>query len=204
MTGWFAFDFSQTWVAVRAASAQPDRGSVSGAGVYEEGAQVTLTATPNAGYAFVGWLRDGEPIEGGEKLVVAAESANQTDALVKRSPFYTATFEPVACEIRYEQTLDTGGRTLMEGVEVPQVTGNLTSEGGLVVTLDAKALGMLDDDTVFAGWFDAATGERVCESPVYEFTPAGDITLQARFSLKEVGVHITPAQTTDHSESYAH
>ena len=204
VTGWFAFDFSQTWVAVRAASAQPDRGSVSGAGIYEEGTQVTLTATPNAGYAFSGWLRDGEPIEGGEKLVVTAESADQTDALVKRSPLYTATFEPVACDIRYEQMLDAGGRTLMEGVEVPQVTGSLSTEGGQVVTLDAKALGMLDDDTVFTGWFDAATGERVCESLAYEFTPAGDTTLQARFSLKEVGVHINPARTTDHSESYAH
>ena len=204
VTGWFAFDFSQTWVAVRAASAQPDRGSVSGAGLYEEGAQVTLIVTPNAGYAFAGWLCDGEPIEGGAQLVVTAEGADQTGALVKRSPLYTATFEPVSCDIRYEQTLDTGGRELMDGVGVPQIAGSLSAEGGQTVTLDAEALGMLDDDTVFTGWFDAATGELVSESAVYEFTATGDVTLQARFSLKEVGVHINPAQTTDHSDAYAH
>ena len=204
VTGWFAVDFSQTWVAVRAASAQPDRGGVSGAGLYEEGSQVVLSATPNAGYAFAGWLRDGEPIEGGAQLVVTAEGADQTDAFVKRSPLYTATFEPVSGDIRYEQTLDTGGRELMEGVEVPQVAGSLSAEGGQMVVLDVEALGMLDDDTVFTGWFDAATGELVSESTVCEFAAAGDATLQARFTLKEVGVHINPAQTTDHSEAYAH
>ena len=35
-------------------------GSVEGAGVYEEGAIATLTATPNAGYQFVSWTVDGE------------------------------------------------------------------------------------------------------------------------------------------------
>ena len=204
VTGWFAVDLSQTWVAVRAASSQPDRGSVTGAGLYEEGAQVVLSATPNAGFAFSGWLRDGEPIEGGAQLVVIAEGADQTDTLVKRSPLYTATFEPVSCDIRYEQTLDTGGRELMDGVEVPQVTGSLSAQGGQIVTLDVEALGMLDDDTVFTGWFDAATGELVSESTVCEFAAAGDATLQARFALKKVGVHINPAQTTDHSEAYTH
>ena len=38
----------------------PVMGSVEGAGVYEEGATATLTATPNAGYQFVSWTVDGE------------------------------------------------------------------------------------------------------------------------------------------------
>ena len=38
----------------------PVMGSVEGAGVYEEGATATLTATANAGYQFVSWTVDGE------------------------------------------------------------------------------------------------------------------------------------------------
>ena len=38
----------------------PVMGSVEGAGVYEEGATATLTATANTGYTFVNWLVDGE------------------------------------------------------------------------------------------------------------------------------------------------
>ncbi len=37
-------------------------GSVSGAGVYAEGSTVTITATPNEGYSFVGWVIDGDTI----------------------------------------------------------------------------------------------------------------------------------------------
>lgn len=35
-------------------------GTVSGAGTYEQGAQVTLTATPSSGATFVKWVRNGE------------------------------------------------------------------------------------------------------------------------------------------------
>ena len=38
----------------------PAMGTVEGAGTYEEGATATLIATANTGYAFVGWLVDGE------------------------------------------------------------------------------------------------------------------------------------------------
>ena len=35
-------------------------GTVSGAGTYEQGQQVTLTATPNSGATFVKWVRNGD------------------------------------------------------------------------------------------------------------------------------------------------
>ena len=36
------------------------KGTVSGAGTYEQGQKVTLTATPNSGATFVKWVRNGE------------------------------------------------------------------------------------------------------------------------------------------------
>jgi uncharacterized repeat protein (TIGR02543 family) len=41
-------------------------GSVEGAGLYDEGATVTLNATVNPGYIFSGWTIDGEAVEGTE------------------------------------------------------------------------------------------------------------------------------------------
>ena len=36
------------------------RGTISGAGTFEEGAKATLTATPVDGYGFLGWYEDGK------------------------------------------------------------------------------------------------------------------------------------------------
>lgn len=204
--GWFAVDRTQTWVAVRADSAQPEMGSVEGAGVYAQGAEVTLVATPAAGCEFAGWLRDGESIEGGATLTIAAEgapAAGLPDTL-KLSPKYTATFARSVCNVGYTQVIDLGGRTLMDSVDVPSVSGSFDVHAGQQVQLDAAALGMLDEDIAFAGWYDKATGKQLCADVEYTFAPMADVQLEARFALKDVAVRINPAQTTDSSDAYAH
>lgn len=40
----------------------PEAGTVTGAGQYQEGATVTLTATPADGYQFTGWREDGQTV----------------------------------------------------------------------------------------------------------------------------------------------
>ena len=48
---------------VISASASPSiGGTVSGAGTYQSGATVSLTATPNSGYTFIGWGEGGETV----------------------------------------------------------------------------------------------------------------------------------------------
>ena len=56
---------------------------MSGAGTYNHGADVTLTATANEGYTFVNWTKGGEPV-----------STNPTCTLeVTEAAAYVANFE---------------------------------------------------------------------------------------------------------------
>lgn len=201
VTAWFGPDVAQV-VVVQAASAQPGLGRVEGAGVYAQGSEVTLSAVPAAGYEFAGWLCDGKPIEGGATLSITAQGEAVNGGKVKVSPQYTAQFKRISVE--YSQAIDLGGRSVMDGVELPCVSGSLEVGEGGRVALDASALGMLDDDISFVGWYDKATGELLSESAAYEFAPAESERLEARFALKDFAVRVNPARATDASEAYAH
>lgn len=54
------FDVAPEPVAITVTCVPAEGGTVAGAGVYAIGSTATLTATPSAGYIFVGWARDGE------------------------------------------------------------------------------------------------------------------------------------------------
>ena len=110
----------------------------------------------------------------------------------------------VAMHVDYSQTIDLGGRALMEGVEVPNVSGSRFLFAGQFVALDAERLGMLDDDIEFVGWYDKETGACLSERRVCLFKPEMNMSIEARFALKDVAVHVNPAKSTDASESYAH
>lgn len=110
----------------------------------------------------------------------------------------------VAVHVDYSQTIDLGGRALMEGVEVPSVSGSRFLFAGQFVALDAERLGMIDDDIEFLGWYDKETGACLSERRVCLFKPEMNMSVEARFTLKDVAVRINPAQSTDRSEAYAH
>lgn len=110
----------------------------------------------------------------------------------------------VAVNVDYSQTIDLGGRALMEGVEVPNVLGSRFLFAGQFVVLDAEQLGMLDDDIEFLGWYDKETGTCLSERRACLLKPEMNMSVEARFALKDVAVHINPAQSTDLSEAYAH
>ena len=92
----------------------------------------------------------------------------------------------------------------MEGIEVPNVSGSRFLFAGQFVALDAERLGMLDDDIEFVGWYDKETGACLSERRVCVFKPDMNMSVEARFVLKDVAVRVNPAKSTDASENYAH
>ncbi len=156
-----------------------------------------LTATPCDGDVFDESM-DGQPI----KLVYDdgySHFETQTKGTLQlKKP------EPTSFQISYAQTIDKGERKLMDGVELPDVSSAMTIDAGAEVTLDAGSLGMLNDNLTFKGWYDTESGEYVSKDAVYTFTPDKDLSLEARFKLKDYAVHVNDAQATDSSQDFAH
>lgn len=48
--------------SIGATPSPAEGGSIEGAGIYEQGTEITLTATPAEGYTFVNWTEDGEVV----------------------------------------------------------------------------------------------------------------------------------------------
>ena len=68
-----------TKFAINAYANDDDMGSVTGGGLYDVNAQVTLKATPNDGYRFVRWFVNGEPGNSNPELhIIVTEDASFT------------------------------------------------------------------------------------------------------------------------------
>ena len=138
------------------ATANPaEGGSVTGAGVYEEGTTVTLTATPNEGYEFVSWTNGG-----------AVVSTNATYSFViKKNLALVANFKAV------EATVYTISTEAVNGT----VTGAGVYEEDATVTLTATPA----DGYNFKNW--TVSGAEVSAENPYIFTATADVTVTANF-----------------------
>lgn len=138
------------------ATANPaEGGSVTGAGVYEEGTTVTLTATPNEGYEFVSWTNGGAEV-----------STNATYSFViKANLALVANFKAV------EATVYTISIEAVNGT----VTGAGVYEEGATVTLTATPA----DGYNFKNW--TVSGAEVSAENPYIFTATADVTVTANF-----------------------
>ena len=138
------------------ATANPaEGGSVTGAGVYEEGTTVTLTATPNEGYEFVSWTNGGAEV-----------STNATYSFVINANLaLVANFKAV------EATVYTISIEAVNGT----VTGAGVYEEGATVTLTATPA----DGYNFKNW--TVSGAEVSAENPYIFTATANVTVTANF-----------------------
>ena len=145
------------------ASANPAvGGTVTGAGEYDHGANVTLSASANEGYTFVNWT---------ENNVEVSTSPNYS---------FTATADRtlVANFSLNSYTISASANPAVGGT----VSGANTYNHGANVTLTANA----NEGYTFVKWTE--NGVEVSTSPNYSFTATADRTLVANFSLNSYAI----------------
>ena len=140
---------------------QIEMGSVSGGGRYSTGSTVTVKATPNKGYAFVGWVNDDE-----EKTLASAD-AEYTFIVPEKSMSLTATWAQVQYTIDFH--LD-GSTTVYEDTT-------------FVVTDDTIFLAEpVKEGYTFLGWYADAEFTTAIKDYV-EPSSAEDVTYYAKWAL---------------------
>ena len=139
-------------------AATAEHGLVSGAGKYQKGETVTLVATPDNGYKFVGW------------------TANNTIVSVDASYSFTVS-EDVNLIATFEAVPDNSVIVTATASAGGMVSGAGTYQKGETVTLVATP----DKGYKFAGW--AANNSIVSTSAEYSFTVEEAITIVANFMV---------------------
>ncbi len=131
-------------------------GNVSGGGDYEDGASVTITASPKAGFRFLEWIENGSQVSTDANYTFTANSSRKL----------TAIFELVPIPTYSVNVTSTAGGTVEGGGQYKQ---------GESVTVTAIS----DNGYRFISWQE--NGITVSDTPDFSFTADADRTLTAVF-----------------------
>lgn len=168
-------NFSQQQYTIAANANPAQGGSLSGAGTYTHGQQVSMVATANSGYAFVDW-KEGS-------TVVSTNPAYSFTANANRN--LTATFSLLQYTIAAGATPAQGGN----------VSGAGTYNHGAQASLTASP----NAGWNFISWEE--DGTVVSTSPVYEFLVTSNRSINATFSQNQYGINLTAIPSTGGSLS---
>lgn len=149
-------------VSITASSAPIAGGTISGAGSYMIGDNVTVTATPNAGYTFTNW-KEGAAVVSNSAIYSFTASADRA---------LTANFVQ--------------GYTI--GTDVSPALAGTTSGGGAInAGISTTLTAVANAGYTFLNWTNSA-GTVVSSSTSYTFTPAADDTFTANFQAPAAGI----------------
>ncbi|MFO1484110.1 MAG: putative Ig domain-containing protein [Verrucomicrobiaceae bacterium] len=130
-------------------------GTTSGGGSYLIGSNVTVTATPNAGYAFVNWTQGGVPVSANSSYSFTADANRSLVASFAAASTITTSSAPAA--------------------------GGITDGGGAYVTgSNATVTATPNPGYGFVNWTEGAN--IVSTNPSYTFTVSANRTLVAHFA----------------------
>ena len=133
-------------------------GTATAGGTFNEGASVTVTATPNAGYTFTNWTEDGFVVSNSASLIFNAASDRTLVANFTQGTSYT---------ISTSATPSLGGST---------GGGGIFDSGVSVTVIATPSVGY-----AFANWTQGANV--VSSSPSYTFNATADRILAANFTV---------------------
>lgn len=140
-------------------------GVVTGSGGYNYGETCTLTATPNTGYTFQRWTKNGTQV-----------STNPTYSFtVTESATYTAHFNAQSYTITVTANPNNAG----------SVTGGGSYTYGQTCTVSASA----NNSYAFTNWTE--NGTQVSTNASYSFTVTGNRNLVANFTQNAHTIHAT-------------
>lgn len=142
-------------------------GSVSGAGVFEIGSQVTVVATPNANKFFRGWKANGSD-------TIISTSASYTFTLNAQTDLI-AVFADTEAPTTYNVTVESANPDL--GTVNPSGVQEVEAGSSIQVTAIDNEQG------AFNGWYVGNT--MVSTNRTYDYVPAGDSTISAHFVENE-------------------
>lgn len=143
---------------VTALTSDAEKGTVSGGGSYENGAQATVTATPATGYNLTGWYENGEQVSTSPAYTFTVTGNRTLTAVFVEIPVYTIS-----------ATIDPSGSG--------SVTGTGQHQEGASVTLTASPV----SGYKFVAWKE--NGETVSEKATYTFSATANRTLVAVFEI---------------------
>ena len=139
-------------------------GSVSGAGIYEDGTQVTVKATPNQGKFFRGWKLNGSDVYVSNDASYTFELNGQTDLV--------AVFADTAAPVEYHILVNNANPDL--GSIEP--SGEQIVNAGDTLHLKATPSGFSSN---FNGW--EVNGQIVSTHETFDYQPTGNGTITAKF-----------------------
>ena len=147
-----------TICAITATANDATMGTIAGAGEYGKGSTATLTATPNDGYLFVNWTKDGVEVattqEYSFKVTEAVELVANFEAAPEEVHNVTVSYVCGGNKIAENQTVAAVGETTPKPAEAPEIWGYTFSSwtlGADVTTDDALTSNTIDINIVAGG-----------------------------------------------------
>ena len=147
-----------TICAITATANDAAMGTIAGAGNYGKGSTATLTATPNDGYLFVNWTKDGVEVattqEYSFKVTEAVALVANFEAAPEEVHNVTVSYVCGGNKIADDQTVAAVGETSAKTVEAPAIFGYTFASwtlGADVTTDDALTSNAIDINIVAGG-----------------------------------------------------